>query len=295
MPQYLTDLYAPATANMRPLANLANQHPLPQSGMSFILPTITTATSAALQATQLTTVSTTSLAETDLTINVLTAAGSQNVSRQAIERGTGIADVTAQDLFKRVATVVDSTIINQATTGLTATAQGTTYTSASPTGAEMWPYLFQMESKLEAALLGQARVDTVVMASRRWNWLCSQVGSTWPFLGAQNSGVAPQQFAVQVTNEYGPSVRGVLSNGLRVCVDNNVPGGASEELYVVASEEVHLWEDPNAPLLIRAEQPNAANLGVLLVAYSYFAYTAKRYANNPGKLSGTGLAAPAGF
>src|SRR5438067_217960 len=98
--------------------------------------------------------------------------------------------------------------------------------------------------------------------------------SSWldlAFLGAQGSGVAPQQYAVQVTNEYGASVRGVLSNGLKVVVDANIPtnlgaGTNQDEVYVFASEEVHLWEPPNSPYLIRAEQPNAANLGILLVA-----------------------------
>ena len=173
-----------------------------------------------------------------------------------------------------------------------------TYTSASPTAAEFWPYIFQAQSKLEQALLAQARVDYVICHPRRWNWLTAQVGSTYPFLGAQGSGVAPQQGAVQVTNEYGASVRGVLSNGLKVVVDASVPtntGGTQDEVYVVASDEVHLWEDPNAPMLIRAEQANAAALGVLLVCYQYAAYTVQRYANNPSKITGTGLAAPAGF
>jgi hypothetical protein len=203
-----------------------------------------------------------------------------------------------QDLFDRHATTLDATIITQATTGIQATAQNTTYTSASPTGAEFWPYIFQAHSKLETALLSRAPVDLVVMHPRRWNWLTSQVGSSWPFLGAQGSGVDPQQFAVAATNEYGPSVRGVLSNGDRVCVDANVPvttGGTQDECYVCASRELHVWLDGNAPYQIRAEQPAAPNLGVLIVVYSYFAYTTSRYVNNPGKITGTGLAAPAGF
>ena len=65
-----------------------------------------------------------------------------------------------------------------------------------------------------------------------------------------------------------------------------------DEVYVVASEEAHLWEDSNAPMMIRAEQPNAASLGILLVCYEYFAYTFQRYANNPSKISGTGLVGP---
>lgn len=293
-------MYASATAALRPLADQCNRHPLPPQGMALDISRITTASSAALQANELDTVSATSMDDTLLTIPVQTAAGQQKVSRQAIERGTGIEDVTMQDLFDRVATVLDSTMINQVTTGISGAAQAITYTSASPTGPEFWPYIFQAHSKLEAALLNRAPVNAIVLHNRRWNWLTSQVTSTWPFMGAQGSGVAEHQAAIQLTSDYGIGVRGKLSNGDLVIVDANVPtnlgvGTNQDEAYVCALKEIHLWEDPNAPMQIRAEQPAAPNLGVLLVAYTYFAFTVGRYANNPAKISGTGLIGPAGF
>jgi len=64
------------------------------------------------------------------------------------------------------------------------------------------------------------------------------------------------------------------------------------EIYTVAKDECHLWEDPSAPMFIRAEQPAAATLGVLLVVYSYFSYTMARYTNAVGKITGSGLIAP---
>jgi len=45
-------------------------------------------------------------------------------------------------------------------------------------------------------------------------------------------------------------------------------------------------------MFIRAEQPAAATLGVLLVVYSYFSYTMSRYTNAVGKITGSGLIAP---
>src|SRR5262249_19766176 len=140
VPQYLTDLYAPATAALRPLADNCNPHPLPPQGMAIDISRITTGTSAALQANELDPVSSQSIDDTLLTIPVQTAAGQQKVSRQALDRGAAVEDVTMQDLFNRVATVLDSTIINQASTGISAAAQNVTYTSASPTAAEFWPY-----------------------------------------------------------------------------------------------------------------------------------------------------------
>ena len=103
-----------------------------------------------------------------------------------------------------------------------------------------------------------------------------------------------------VTNAYGPSVRGVLANGLRVCVDANIPtnlgvGTNQDAVIVCASDEIHIWEDPGQPVLIRAEQPNAPSLGILLVAYQYVAMSCQRYSSNPSVISGTGLVAPAGF
>jgi hypothetical protein len=296
VPQYLTDFYAPATAALRPIADVATPHDLPEEGMTLNISRITTPTSVALQATEGAAVSETNLDDTILTINVQTAAGQQTISRQAIERGTGVEDVTLQDLYRRYATNLDGTLITQASTGLAVVAQGTTYTDASPTAAAFWPFLFQAQSKLEAALLGQAMPDYIAMHSRRWNWLCSQVGTSFPFIGSGSNAQRPG--GVIITNEYGAGVRGILSNGMKVVVDNNIEtnvGGTQDPVYVLASGELHLWENPNAPMLIRAEGTKAATLEVLLVVYSYFGYTASRYANNPGRITGTGLVAPSGF
>ncbi|WP_340376445.1 hypothetical protein U5640_15860 [Streptomyces sp. SS7] len=295
VPQYLTDMYAPATAALRPFADVCNRHPLPEAGMSVNISRITTAASATVQSAENVAVSETNMDDTLLTVNVQTAAGQQTVSRQAIDRGSGIEDVTMQDLFNRVATVLDSTLINQATNGLTNVAQAVAYTDASPTGAELYPKILNGAANVEAALLAMGRPTHAVMHSRRWYWLSSQMSSTWPMINwagfpAQSAGTA------NPNSSYASGPRGVLPCGLEVIVDNNIStalgAGTEDEIYVVPSSECHLWEDPAAPLFIRAEQPSAASLGVLLVAYSYFAYTFARYTNGTSKIGGTGLIAP---
>jgi hypothetical protein len=296
VPQYLTDMYAPATAAMRPFADACNGHPLPEAGMSVNISRITTATSAALQASENSAVSETDMDDTLLTVPVQTAAGQQTVSRQAIDRGTGIEDVTMQDLFNRVATVLDSTLINQATTGLSAIAQATAYTDASPTGAELYPKILGAAAGVEGALLGMGRPTHAVMHSRRWYWLSGQMSSTWPMVNWTNLPVQAAGTA-NANSSYGSGPRGVLPCGLEVIVDNNIPtnlgaGTNEDELYAVPASECHLWEDPAAPLFIRAEQAKAASMGVLLVAYSYFAYTFGRYANGMQKVGGTGMVTP---
>ncbi|MFF6825045.1 phage major capsid protein [Streptomyces longwoodensis] len=296
VPQYLTDMYAPATANLRPFADACNKHPLSESGMAVNISRITTPSSAALQANENDAVSETNMDDTMLTVPVQTAAGQQTVSRQAIDRGTGIEDVTMQDLFNRVATVLDSTLINQATTGLSAIAQATAYTDASPTGAELYPKILGAAAGVEANLLAMGRPTHAVMHSRRWYWLSSQMAAVWPMINWSN---VPVQAAgtADANSSYSSGPRGVLPCGLEVIVDNNIAtnlgaGTNEDELFVVPQAECHLWEDANAPLFIRAEQAKAANLGVLLVAYSYFAYTFGRYTNGMQKVGGTGLVTP---
>ncbi|XUL91002.1 hypothetical protein ACQ86D_33870 [Streptomyces galilaeus] len=296
VPQYLTDMYAPAVANLRPFADTCNPHPLPESGMSVNISRITTPSSAALQASENSNVSETDMDDTLLTVPVQTAAGQQTVSRQAIDRGTGIEDVTMQDLINRVNTNLDSTLINQATTGLSAIAQAVAYTDSSPTGAELYPKILGAAAGVEQNLLAMGRPSHAVMHSRRWYWLSSQMQSVWPMINWSN---LPVQAAgkADAASSYNSGPRGVLPCGLEVIVDNNIPtglgGGTNEdELYVVPQSECHLWEDANAPMFIRAEQAKAASLGVLLVAYSYFAYTFGRYTNGMQKVGGTGLAQP---
>jgi hypothetical protein len=295
VPQYLTDLYAPATAALRPFADICNKHELPASGMTVNISRVTTASSVALQASENAAVSETNMDDTLLTIPVLTASGQQTISRQAIDRGTGIEDVTLSDLFRRYSTNLDSTLITQATTGLSAVAQAVAYTDATPTAAELYPKILNANSNVEAALLAQAVPDYAIMHSRRWNWLQSQVGPNWPAFAQPK--LDPQSMGANFGVGYNKGVRGMLPNGLLAVVDNNIStilgaGTNEDEIYVVPSDECHLWEDPQAPVFIRAEQTKAANLGVLLVVYGYFAYTFSRYANGTAKIGGTGLVVP---
>jgi hypothetical protein len=232
--------------------------------------------------------------DTLLTLNVQTAAGQQTLSRQAIDRGTGIEEVTMNDLFKRYATNLDSTLINAGTTGLSASS-GSSVTVATQSLTGVYPQILAAAAQAEAALLAQASPSHVVMHSRRWYWLQNLLTNTWPAIN--QPGMPDRSSGSNDAEPYSRGIRGRLPNGMLAVVDNNVPtnGGTAtnqDEMYVVAADECHLWEDPNAPVFIRAEQPAAASLGVLFVLFGYFAYTFSRYPNGQQKLSGAGLAAP---
>ncbi len=296
VPQYLTDMAAPLARAGRPFAEACNKHDLPAAGMVVNISRITTGTSAALQGSENAAVSETDIDDTLLSIPVQTISGQQTLSRQAIERGTGTEDVMLEDLFRAYATTLDGTLINQATTGLAAAAGATVaYTDASPTAAELWPKLLDAQSRIEAGMLDAQADDMIaVMHSRRYAWLRSQVGVSWPFIAQQ--GIPTQAGGIDFGTKYGPGFRGNIA-GVNVVVDNNLAtnlgaGTNEDEIYIVDTRECHLWEDPNAPMLIRAEQTKAASLGVLFVVYGYVAYTFGRYPLATAKIAGTGLIAP---
>jgi hypothetical protein len=304
VPQYLTDMYAPAVAALRPFADICNKHDLPPDGMTVNISRITTPSTVSLQSTELSTVAAGAdpgFDDTLLTENVQTAAGQETLSRQAIDRGTGIESIVMDDLFRRYATTLDSTLINQATSGLSAVATATAFTTASPdlysaTPANaLYPKVLAAAAGVEAALLAYGAPTHVVMHSRRWYWMQSRTNSIWP--GITQPNIPTQAAGTNAGQTYNAGTRGVLPSGLGVIVDNNVAtnlgtGTSEDELYVVPSTECHLWEDPSAPVFIRAEQPKAANLGVLLVLYGYFAYSFRRYTGGMAKVNGTGMTTP---
>jgi hypothetical protein len=299
VPQFLTEMYAPLARQMRPLADCMNHHDLPNEGMTVNVPLLSTGTSVGIQSPENNAGSSTAINDTLLTENVLTATGNITISRQAIDRGTGVDEVAMQDLFNALASVVDSTVINTATVGLLALATNISLTSAA-TLANYWPLIFQGASSIERALLQVGKATHVVMSIPRWQWLTSQLTSSWPIAGMAASGPDPRQLGIEISDQYGDAVRSRLGNGMLVCVDANLPlnqGASSNQdvTAIIAAQEGHLWEDPAAPVYIRAEQPAAASLGVLLVIWEYFAFSWRRYTGAHAQITGSGMVVPSGF
>jgi HK97 family phage major capsid protein len=295
VPQYLTDMYAPKARTNRPFADACRKHVLPKTGMTVEISRITTESSVDNQAAENDAVSETNMDDTALSIPVRTAAGQQTASRQSIERGAGVEDVILDDLFRAYGSRLDTTMLNVASVGLTNVATTVAYTDASPTTAELYPKVIEGLSGVEGALLDQASGDNLaVMHSRRWYWMQNAMGSSYPLI--TQPGVVAQTLGANYAEAYGRGVRGILPNGTPVIVDNNIAtnlgvGTDEDEIYLVDRQECHLWEDPDAPVYIRAEQAKAANLGVLLVVYGYYAFTFQRQPH-ARKIAGTGLITP---
>jgi hypothetical protein len=294
VPQYLTDLYAPAAKAGRPTVDAMRKHELPSTGMTVYIGKVTTPTSVDIQASENATVAEQDIDDTLLSLPVRTAAGSQTVSRQAYDRGVGVEDTIIDDLTRSMYVAQDTTVLNVATDGLRNVATNISLTDTTPTAAELYPKLVQATVAVEEALLDQQSGDTIaVFNPRRWGWLQTQLTSTWPMFG--QPGVAPQLGGENFDVRYGRGFRGQLPNGAVAIADGNVGklyGTATneDEIYFFSQNEAHFWEDPAAPMLIRADI-SAKSLGVDLVVYSYFAFTFQRRAHAQ-KLSGVTLVPP---
>ncbi|MGW4476801.1 phage major capsid protein [Nonomuraea sp. NPDC004354] len=295
IPQYLTDLYAPLARTARPFADACRHHTLPPTGMTAEIARVTTGTAVDNQSAENAAVTETDIDDTTLSIPVRTAAGQQTASRQSLERGNGVEDVILDDLFRAYAARLDTTLLNLASVGLTNVATAVAYTDPSPTTAELYPKVIEALAGVEGALLDQASGDNLaIMHSRRWYWMQNAMGTSYPMI--TQPGVVAQTLGTNYAEVYGRGVRGILPNGTPVIVDNNIAtnlgaGTNEDEIYLVDRTECHLWEDPSAPVYIRAEQPKAANLGVLMVVYGYYAFTFQRQPH-ARKIAGTGLITP---
>ena len=300
VPQYLTQLAAELARAGRPFANLCTQLPLPSDGMTINISRVTTGASAAVQATENSAVSETDLDDTLLTVSIRTIAGQQDVSRQALDRGTGVDAIIMADLSSAIATALDLGCISgdgtsgallgiQNITGLNAI----TYTDGSPTVAEFYPKLMDAVQQINSGRY--AGPDLIVMHPRRAAWLFSAVGSDSRPIVLPTAGVPQNAMGVGPVAGYG--LNGLQLAGIPVVADANISttGGAGsneDRVFVVRRADMLLFESAGAPSMVRMDQTDGGNLTVKLVAYQYAAAVFGRYPAAISVISGTGLAAP---
>lgn len=303
VPQYLLDMYAKKGRPGRKLADQMRAHTLPATGMSIEIPRQLAKTAVGEQGTELDAVTESDYDDEMITRKVRTAAGSQTISRQSVERTEGTLDVVTEDLFRAYDSDLDSILINASTYGLLAVANAVTYTSASPVATELYGKILGAKAAQEDVLLDLDEDDVfTLMRGRRWAWLKNQHTAEHPFIQAVS--IPALVGGTNLDNGYAAGVRGYLPDGGPVVTDNNLPAdlgtGTNEDVaVVVARQEAHLWEDPAAPVFIRAEQTQAKKLAIDLVVYGYFAFVFDRVVDEQGtpkavhqKITGTGLVAP---
>jgi len=297
VPQYLLSEAAALVRAGRVTANLCNSLPLEDSGMTLNISRVTTGSATAIQATENSAVQETNMDDTLLTIDVRTIAGQQDVSRQAIERGSGVDSLVMNDLAAAYAANLDLQVLNGTGSSgqhlgiLNTTGIGSqTYTAATATIAGLWP-------KLIATIgdIGSNRYlpcDALIFAPRRWSWIIAQLdGNSRPLVLPAASGPTN---AMGVGDAAGVEAVGQIA-GVPCFTDGNMPtnlGTGTDEDRIIAIRRADqlLWEQSNgAPALLRMEQTTGGSLTVKMVVYAYSGFTAGRYPTAVSVLGGTGL------
>ena len=293
VPQFLTDLAAPFARAGRPLADRARKHQLPPEGLTLSISKVTTGTAVAQQS-EGTTVQETNMDDTKLDISVITVAGQQNVSRQAIERGTNIDSLVMADLVSAYHTKLDELLITQMRTDVVGGGNVVTYNDASPSVAELYPKLADAVQKVQTTFF--AGPNAIVMHPRRLAFILAAVDLQNRPL-AVPSPVAQNPVATGAgAPVYGNSGYSIM--GLPVITDANVsvtqgPGNDEDNIYVGNLQEVHLWEQGGGdPMMLRFEQPKASELDIQMIVYGYSAFTVNRYPKAWAIVDGTGLVTP---
>ena len=290
VPQFLTDLAAPFARAGRPVADRARQHVLPAQGMTLSISKVTTGSAVAVQ-TEGDAVQETNMDDTKLDLSVVTIAGQQNVSRQALERGTGIDALVMADLASAYHTLLDSNVVAEL---FSSAGQAVTYTDASPSVEELYPKILDAVQKVQTTFF--AGPNAIIMHPRRLAFILAATDTTGRPLAVPSPNGPTNAIATGAGSvQYGNS--GYSIAGLPVITDANVAtnkgtGTNQDTIYVGNLQELHLWESANAPFMLRFEQPKSAELEVKVVVYGYAAYTANRYPNAWAQINGTGLVTP---
>ena len=302
IPQYLVDLAAPFARAGRPTADFAtNKMALPAAGMTLNISRMTTGTSTAVQAAENDAVSNTNADDTLLTVNVRTIAGQQDISKQAIERGTGIDQFIIQDLIRGWHTTLDNQIINGDGTsgsilGLDQTPgiNSVTFTSAAPTAELLYPKLADAYQQVQTdAFMNPTHW---IMHPRRLAFLLASVDTAGrPLVVPTLNGPMNSMATGNGQAYYGNS--GYSLMGLPIVADANVgttygAGSDEDRIYCVTAPEFHLWEQAGSPFALNFDATGAGSLTIKSVVYGYAAATAGRYPGAFSRISGTGLAAP---
>ena len=242
VPQYLTGLAAPFLRAGRNTMDVANGLPLPADGLTVNISRLTTGSSAAAQDGDNGAVTEATPDDTLLTVNVRTYAGMVDVSRQAIERGTGVDSLLSADLVSAYNNAVNADVING--DGTSGTHTGILNTAgigdvdaddASPSAVETFQKIVKAISTVTASRFTQP--DIIIMHPRRWAYLTAGLdASNRPLAGIQgNSG----QNIVALGN---PGAYGVAAGevaGIPVVVDAGIPtnlgAGSNEDNIIVAN------------------------------------------------------------
>lgn len=297
-PDWTNELYAPFLRAGRPFADQCQNVGVPVT-TSWNLPRITTGATTAAQ-TEGSTVSNTDNVSDSITAALTTIAGSTLASYQLVELGQpGMDQIIYQDLLGSYNQQVDITLLNGSATNAKgalqlASTNAVTVTISTPTGALLWPYIFQGKSLIEKNTFSE--VDFSVWHPSTWNWYLSQLDSSNRPLALSQEGSAFNNMALYAPKGF----QGLAGNigGIPVIVDANVPvniGAGTNQAQILLVNRGALLKKETGPRFKAVDQLGALSLMWNFVLFGYLQQMFGRYPKKISVLSGTGLIVQSGF
>jgi HK97 family phage major capsid protein len=297
-PDWTNELWAPLLRVGRPFADQCVNIGTPVSNV-WNLPRVTTGATVANQSAEGVAVSNTDQVTDSISATLQTPAGRSIASYQVMDLSEpGIDQIIYMDLLAALNAEVDRLLLNGSATSQKGVLQlsGTnavTYTQATPTGANFWPFIFQGKSAIEkGAFCG---VDFTVMHPSTWNWFLSQLDSSNRPLALSTTGAA-----FNAMSEYNKNPQGLAGNigGIPVIVDANVPvnlGAGTNQAQVVLCNRSGLLVKEGGPVFKVADQTSVTSLQYNFVLYKYLQQMFGRHPKKFSVIGGTGLIVQSGF
>lgn len=271
----------------RVFADRLNKRDLPPGISSINMPKITTGTQVAAQSTQNTAINRQDIVTTSVSSQISTIAGDALISLQILSQSAiGIDQIILQDLANDLAQKIDVAAITAVAgvSGLNAV----TYTDASPTSLKIAQ---QIQSGIDQVATGIYRApDTIVMRPERWGkFIAAGDGQSRPLVLPSTS-YGPMN---AIGSANGQTAQGYAGNlrGLDVYLDANIPtnvGAANQdEIFVLSSQDVYLFESTPRFDTFEATYANTASLYARCL--EFVSVLPNRYPKAISVLSGSGM------
>jgi hypothetical protein len=248
--------------NNRPFVESIDRQPLPDSGMSFRIPKVTTSAAVARQNYELTEVQSTQGQIEDLDVNVRTFAGANVVSRQLIDRSD-------PSYFEELLRQLAQSYAHQTDKFAYDTLKGSS--ASTPAGLGNVGNLYAAVVKGIADSYGVMRFtpNRILVAPG------GSSGTSWTdFLNSRDTAGRPLFAAAAPQNANGLITQGSTNGtvaGLEMVVDPHI--GTNEKAHVYPSAFATFYETGGSPFQVQVT--DVANLGIEVGVYGYVAAVAK--------------------
>ena len=304
-PVYVGEAFATAARAVSVAARLFDVQEFPSVGSNAAspeikVPRLSGAATVGVQATENTGPSNTDPTSAYATSPTATIAGTLVSSRQAWELGEGsqLDAAIAAELGRAWATALDQQLISGTgsigqTLGLLAVSGVTagTYTDATPTASKIQTALAQLAS-LTATARGVMPMVSI-MHTRRWAFVAAGLDSqNRPLVAPMLEELDSEQLSPQ-----GPA--GTLAPGLSVyttpTIPTNLGGGTEDRVILVNPADLLAFVMPPRFIVAAEASAELPNGQLRITAYGYLGAVPHRWPMGIGVLSGTGIAANAGW